>query len=80
MGDQVLLDASNHSIPGVHKLKKWFIGLFVIAGRIGEVAYHLDLKGWFTHVHPIFHVSLLRRFVASSNGIEPPEPIEVKDT
>ena len=56
------------------------MGPFLVTARIGEVAYHLDLKGRFTHVHPVFHVSLLRRFVAGSNGIEPPEPIEVNDT
>ena len=56
------------------------MGLFLVTARIGEVAYHLDLKGWFTRVHPVFYVSLLRRFVASNDGIEPPEPIEVKDT
>ena len=56
------------------------MGLFLVTACIGEVAYHLDLKDWFTHVHPVFYVSLLRRFIASSNRIEPPEPIEVKDT
>ena len=56
------------------------MGLFLVTARIGEVAYHVDLMGWFTCVHSIFHVSLLRRFVASGNGIEPPEPIEVEDT
>ena len=56
------------------------MGPFLVTARIGEVAYHLDLKGWFTHVHPIFHVSLLRRFVVGGDGIEPPGPIAVEDT
>ena len=56
------------------------MGLFLVTARIGEVAYRLDFKGWFTHVYPIFHVSLLRRFVASGDGIEPPKPIEVEYT
>ena len=56
------------------------MGVFLITARIGEVAYHLYLKGQFTRVHPIFHVSLLPRFVASGNGIEPPEPVEVNGT
>ena len=56
------------------------MGLFLVTARIGEVAYHLDLKGQFTHVHPVFHMSLLHRFVAGGNAIEPPEPIEVEDT
>ena len=53
---------------------------FVVTAPIGKVAYCLDLKGWFTRVHPVFHVSLLHGFVAGSNGIGPPKPIEVKDT
>ena len=56
------------------------MGPFLVTAHIGEVAYHLDLKGWFIHVHPVFHVSLLRRFVAGSDGIEPPERNEVEDT
>ena len=56
------------------------MGLFLVTARIGEVAYHLDLKGWFTRVHPVFHVSLLCRSVASGDRIETPELIEVKDT
>ena len=30
------------------------MGLFLVTAHIGEVAYCLDLKGWFTRVHPIF--------------------------
>ena len=56
------------------------MGPFLVTTRIGEAAYCLDLKGQFTHVHPVFHVSLLCRLVASSDGIEPPEPVEVEDT
>ena len=80
VGDWVLLDASNLGIPGIHKFKQWFVGPFIVIACIGEVAYHLDLKRQFTHIHPVFYISLLRRFVTSSNGIELPEPIEVKDT
>ena len=80
VGNRVLLDAFKLSIPGVHKFKKWFVGPFLVIACIGEVAYHLDLKGRFTHVHLVFHVSLLHRFVAGGDGIEPPEPIEIKDT
>ena len=56
------------------------MGPFLVTARIGDVAYCLDLKGQFTHVQLVFHVSLLRRFVAGGDGIEPPEPIEVEDT
>ena len=56
------------------------MGLFIVTAHIGEVAYRLDLKGWFTRIHPVFHMSLLRRFLAGGDGIEAPEPIEVEDT
>ena len=56
------------------------MGPFIVATHIGEVAYHLDLKGQFTCVQSIFHVNLLRGFVAAGNGIKPPEPIEVDNT
>ena len=56
------------------------MGSFVVTTRVGEVAYNLDLKGQLTRAHPIFHVSLLRSFVASSEGIKAPEPIEVEGT
>ena len=56
------------------------MGLFLVTARIGKVAYRLDLKDQITRVHPAFHVSLLRRFVAIGDGIEPPEPSEVKST
>ena len=69
VGDWVLLDASNLSIPGVYKLRYWFMGLFIVTAHIGEVAYHLDLKGWVTCIHPFFHVSLLHRFVGDGDGI-----------
>ena len=56
------------------------MGPFLVTACISEVAYRLDPKGRFTRIHPFFHMSLLYRFVAGSNGIEPPEPIEVEDT
>ena len=51
------------------------MGPFLVTAHISEVAYSLDLKGPFTCVHLIFHMSLLRRFVAIGDRIEPPEPI-----
>ena len=54
--------------------------LFLVTAHIGEVAYCLDLKGHFTGVCHFFHVSLLRRFIAGGNGIDPLDPNEAKDT
>ena len=30
-------------------------------------------------MHPVFHVSLLRRYHAGGDGVEPPEPVVVDD-
>ena len=56
------------------------MGPFFVTARIGEVAYRLDLKDQFTRIHPVFHVTLLRRFIAGGDGIEPPESVEVNNT
>nr|GEY17365.1 putative nucleotidyltransferase, ribonuclease H [Tanacetum cinerariifolium] len=41
------------------KLSLRFIGLFEILDRIGEVSYRLALPPHLSHVHNVFHVSLL---------------------
>ncbi|XP_060202272.1 uncharacterized protein LOC132630723 [Lycium barbarum] len=66
VGEQVLLKVS--SIKGVMrfgkkgKLNPRFIGLFEILSRVGEVAYKLVLPLGLSGVHPVFHVSILKRY------------------
>ena len=42
------------------KLKPRYIGPFEVLQRIGEVAYGLDLLPKLSHVHDVFHVTILR--------------------
>ncbi|XP_070009484.1 uncharacterized protein, partial [Nicotiana sylvestris] len=44
------------------KLSPRFIGPFDILDRVGEVAYRLALPPSLSAVHPVFHVSMLRKY------------------
>ncbi|XP_070050491.1 uncharacterized protein [Nicotiana tomentosiformis] len=42
-----------------------FIGPFEVLQRIGEVAYKLALPPNLSSVHPVFHVSMLRKYIGN---------------
>nr|GEV98307.1 putative nucleotidyltransferase, ribonuclease H [Tanacetum cinerariifolium] len=44
------------------RLRPRFIGPFEILDLVGEVSYHLALPPQLSHVHNVFHVSLLRGY------------------
>ncbi|XP_070046861.1 uncharacterized protein [Nicotiana tomentosiformis] len=47
--------------------------------RIGQVAYRLELPPEMSLVHPMFHVSVLKKIVGDSSLIVPVETIEVNE-
>ncbi|KAL0539443.1 hypothetical protein IC582_023655 [Cucumis melo] len=51
------------------KLSPRFVGPFEILERIGPVAYRLALPPSFSAVHDVFHVSMLRRYVADPTHV-----------
>nr|GEV62454.1 hypothetical protein [Tanacetum cinerariifolium] len=65
-GDRVFLKVSpcrgvrRFGLKG--KLNPRFIGPFEILDRVGEVFYRLALPPQLSHVHNVFHVSLLRGY------------------
>jgi hypothetical protein len=67
VGDKVLLKVSpikgivHFGIKG--KLSPRYIGPYLITARVGSLAYHLQLPGSMTRVHPVFHVSMLRKYI-----------------
>ena len=73
----MLLNLRNLQLPGSRKLAPRWVGPFTIVRRIGETAYELDLKQKYARLHPVFHVSLLKRHQAGGASPAPPDPIEV---
>ena len=54
---------------GKHKkLAYRYCGPFKVTKRIGEQAYELDLPSHL-HVHNVFHVSLLKQYIADSSHV-----------
>ncbi|XP_073359664.1 uncharacterized protein [Aegilops tauschii subsp. strangulata] len=79
VGDQVFLKLQPYIQTSVatranHKLSYRFFGPYRIISRVNEVAYKLQLPGH-SQVHPVFHVSQLRRALlpGTSSSTELPE-------
>ena len=66
VGERVLLKVS--PMKGVMrfgkkgKLSPRYIGPFEIVERIGEVVYQLALPPGLSGVHPVFHISMLKKY------------------
>ena len=76
IGDLVLLSTRNLKMKGIpDKIKKRFMGPFKIQARIGEQAYRFLLPDTWK-VHPVFHISLLKKWNAIDLQEEEEFPIE----
>jgi hypothetical protein len=66
-GDEVLLKVSptkgivRFGIKG--KLSPRYIGPYLITARVSSLAYRLQLPESMAGVHPVFHVSMLRKYI-----------------
>ncbi|WMV45521.1 hypothetical protein MTR67_038906 [Solanum verrucosum] len=61
------------------KLSPYYIGLYRISKRIGNVAYELELPQELAVVHPVFHISMLKKCMDNPSLIIPTEDIGIKD-
>ena len=83
MGDHVFLKVA--PLKGVlrferkGKLSPRFIGSFEILERIGPVAYWLASPPSLDAVHNVFHVSMLRKYVADLSHIVDYEPLQLRE-
>jgi len=56
------------------KLSPKFLGPYQISRRIGPLAYEIALPPQFANLHPVFHISQLRKYV-----FDPSHVLEVED-
>ncbi|XP_070025905.1 uncharacterized protein [Nicotiana sylvestris] len=61
------------------KLSPRYVRPYKIIRRIGRVAYELDLPSELGVVHPVFHVSMLRKCIGDPSRIMPIEDIHVAE-
>ena len=58
------------------KLSPRYIGPFEVVERIGAVAYRLALSPNLSMVHPVFHVSMLRKYIPDPSHVLAPHTIQ----
>ncbi|XP_070006030.1 uncharacterized protein [Nicotiana sylvestris] len=61
------------------KLSPMYVGPYKIIHRIGQVAYNLELPPEMSLVHPVFHVSILKKVMGDPSTITPVKTIEVNE-
>ncbi|CAL9097860.1 unnamed protein product [Musa textilis] len=59
------------------KLSPRFIGPFEVLERVGSVAYRIALPPALCHVHDIFHVSMIRKYIYDPSHIIEYELVEI---
>ena len=55
------------------KLNPRYVGPYKILKRIDKVTYELELPAELEQVHPVFHISLLKRCVGDQDYVMPSE-------
>ncbi|XP_017423379.1 uncharacterized protein LOC108332566 [Vigna angularis] len=60
------------------KLSPKFVGPYQILRKIGPVAYELSLPPQLSNLHPVFHVSQLRKYVADPSHILELEDVRLR--
>ena len=62
------------------KLAPRFVGPYKIRKRIGKLAYKLELPKELAGVHPVFHVSQLRKCLRVPDEVVPTDTLDIQDT
>jgi hypothetical protein len=81
VGDHVFLKVS--PMRGVMrigkkgKLSPRFVGPFKITQRVGRLAYRIPLPPDLVRTHDVFHVSMLRKYIANPDVIVEYKPLQI---
>lgn len=80
-GDMVWLHSKNIAVKhkGTRKFGPKWLGPFEVVQCVGPVAYKLSLPPTMARVHPVFHVSLLKPYIAPERAQPPPPPVIMAD-
>ncbi|XP_069152077.1 uncharacterized protein [Solanum lycopersicum] len=57
-----------------------YVGPYQILKRFGKVTYELELLANLVAVHPVFHISLLKKCMSDPTSVIPLESVVVKDS
>jgi translation initiation factor IF-1 len=76
-GDKVLLSTTNMTpTQGVKKLMPKYVGPFVVQEMVGKAAVRLSLTDGYERLHDVFHVSLVKPWIARAEELaEPVAPL-----
>jgi hypothetical protein len=59
------------------KLSPRFVGPFEITQRVERLAYRIALPPYLVGTHDVFHMSMLRKYIANPDVIVEYEPLEI---
>ena len=61
------------------KLAPRYIGSIEIKSKVGKVAYRLVLPLELSWIHPVFHVSMLRKYIPDPSHVLHPQAVEISE-
>ena len=61
------------------KLNPWYFGPFHIVEKIGPIAYQLELPWDLEHIHVVFHVSMLRKYISNPSHVLEAPSVELRE-
>ena len=61
------------------KLAPRYTEPFEIKSRIGKVTYRLVLPPELSRIHPVFHVSMLRKYILDLSHVLQPQTVEISE-